>query len=58
MSKKIKSTEGKIENIHYGKMYELANVDDLTGALNKKAILETISEEFVRSSASRWESLP
>lgn len=43
--------EGKIENIHYGKMYELANVDDLTGALNKKAILETINEEFTRSSS-------
>lgn len=41
--------EGKIENIHYGKMYDLATTDDLTGALNKKAILEILKEEFVRS---------
>src|SRR5690606_35978914 len=34
--------EGKIENLHYGKMYELASTDDLTGALNKKAITELI----------------
>src|SRR5580704_11715838 len=37
--------EGKIENIHYGKMYDLATRDDLTGALNKKAILDVINEE-------------
>jgi two-component system, cell cycle response regulator len=41
--------EGKIENIHYGKMYDLATRDDLTGALNKKAILDLITEEFNRS---------
>lgn len=41
--------EGKIENIHYGKMYDLATTDDLTGAHNKKAILEILREEFVRS---------
>ncbi len=41
--------EGKIENIHYGKMYDLATVDDLTGAMNKKAILDLIKEEFLRS---------
>ena len=41
--------EGKIENIHYGKMYELASTDDLTGALNKKSISEVIAEEFQRS---------
>lgn len=41
--------EGKIENIHYGKMYDLATRDDLTGALNKKAILDLIKEEFGRS---------
>lgn len=41
--------EGKIENIHYGKMYDLATRDDLTGALNKKAILEIVKEEFSRS---------
>lgn len=43
--------EGKIENIHYGKMYELANIDGLTTALNKKAITELIAEEFSRSVA-------
>jgi diguanylate cyclase (GGDEF)-like protein len=43
--------EGKIENIHYGKMYDLATVDDLTGALNKKTILDVINEEFSRSQA-------
>jgi len=41
--------EGKIENVHYGKMYDLATRDDLTGALNKKAILDLIREEFGRS---------
>jgi diguanylate cyclase (GGDEF)-like protein len=41
--------EGKIENIHYGKMYDLATLDDMTGALNKKAIAELIAEEFHRS---------
>lgn len=41
--------EGKIENIHYGKMYDLATTDDMTGALNKKAIIELIREEFVRA---------
>ncbi len=41
--------EGKIENVHYGKMYDLATRDDLTGALNKKAILDLIREEFIRS---------
>ncbi len=41
--------EGKIENIHYGKMYDLATVDDMTGALNKKAIMDVIREEFGRS---------
>lgn len=40
--------EGKIENIHYGKMYDLATRDDLTQALNKKTILELINEEFAR----------
>ena len=42
-------TEGKIENIHYNKMYDLATTDDMTGALNKKAITELINEEFTRS---------
>lgn len=41
--------EGKIENLHYDKMYQLANVDDLTGALNKKAVTEIIHEEYARS---------
>lgn len=41
--------EGKIENIHYGKMYDLATTDDLTGAFNKKAILEILKEEFART---------
>lgn len=41
--------EGKIENIHYGKMYDLATRDDLTGAQNKKAILDMVSEEFHRA---------
>jgi diguanylate cyclase (GGDEF)-like protein len=41
--------EGKIENIHYGKMYDLATLDDMTGALNKKAIADLINEEFHRS---------
>ena len=40
--------EGKIENIHYGKMYDLATTDGMTGALNKKAIMEVIGEEFSR----------
>ena len=40
--------EGKIENVHYNKMYDLATRDDLTGALNKKAILEVIKEEYAR----------
>lgn len=43
--------EGKIENIHYGKMYSLATQDDLTQTFNKKAILEILSEEFSRSIA-------
>ncbi|MBI1860558.1 MAG: GGDEF domain-containing protein [Deltaproteobacteria bacterium] len=43
--------EGKIENIHYNKMYDLATRDDLTQALNKKAILELIAEEFSKSLA-------
>jgi two-component system cell cycle response regulator len=43
--------EGKIENVHYGKMYDLATRDDLTQTLNKKAILDVISEEFTRSQA-------
>lgn len=43
--------EGKIENIHYGKMYEAATTDGLTGALNKKAIVEFINEEFARCAA-------
>lgn len=43
--------EGKIENIHYNKMYDLATRDDLTQALNKKAILDLIGEEFLRSLA-------
>jgi len=47
--------EGKIENIHYGKMYDLATIDGLTNALNKKALIELITEEFGRSQAK---SLP
>lgn len=43
--------EGKIENIHYGKMYSLATQDDLTQTFNKKAILEILAEEFSRSVA-------
>lgn len=43
--------EGKIENIHYGKMYDLATRDDLTGALNKKAILDVVKEEYARSTS-------
>lgn len=43
--------EGKIENVHYNKMYDLATRDDLTQSLNKKAILELIAEEFSRSLA-------
>ncbi len=43
--------EGKIENVHYGKMYDLATRDDMTGCLNKKAILDLIREEFIRSQA-------
>jgi diguanylate cyclase (GGDEF)-like protein len=41
--------EGKIENIHYGKMYSLATQDDLTQTFNKKAILEILADEFSRS---------
>ncbi len=41
--------EGQIENVHYGKMYEAATTDGMTGALNKKAIVELINEEFLRS---------
>ena len=41
--------EGKIENIHYSKMYDLATTDEMTGALNKKAITDLIREEFTRS---------
>jgi len=43
--------EGKIENLHYGKMYDLATQDDLTQTFNKKAILEILAEEFSRSVA-------
>lgn len=43
--------EGKIENVHYNKMYDLATRDDMTGALNKKAILDLMKEEFSRSIA-------
>ena len=43
--------EGKIENIHYGKMYNLATQDDLTQTFNKKAILDILAEEFARSIA-------
>lgn len=43
--------EGKIENVHYGKMYEAATTDGMTGALNKKAIVEVIAEEFGRTKA-------
>jgi two-component system, cell cycle response regulator len=43
--------EGKIENIHYEKMYDLATRDALTQALNRKAILDLIAEEFQRSSS-------
>ncbi len=41
--------EGKLENLHYGKMYDLATMDGLTGALNKKALMDLIQEEFGRS---------
>ncbi len=43
--------EGQIENVHYGKMYEAATTDGMTGALNKKAIVELLSEEFQRTTA-------
>lgn len=43
--------EGKIENLHYGKMYNLATQDDLTQTFNKKAILDILAEEFSRSLA-------
>jgi two-component system, cell cycle response regulator len=43
--------EGQIENVHYGKMYEAATTDGMTGALNKKAIVELLTEEFHRSSS-------
>ncbi len=43
--------EGKIENLHYEKMYDLATRDALTQALNRKAIIELIGEEFQRSSS-------
>lgn len=43
--------EGKIENLHYEKMYDLATRDALTQALNRKAILEMIAEEYTRSSS-------
>lgn len=43
--------EGKIENVHYGKMYDLATLDDLTQAFNKKAILDMLREEFARAQA-------
>jgi two-component system, cell cycle response regulator len=43
--------EGQIENVHYGKMYEQASTDDLTGALNKKAISDLIKEEYARSTS-------
>jgi len=41
--------EGKIENIHYNKMYNLATRDDMTGALNKKAVIDVLNDEFHRS---------
>lgn len=41
--------EGKIENIHYNKMYDLATQDDLTKAYNKKAILDILNDEFARA---------
>lgn len=43
--------EGNIENVHYGKLYDLATRDGLTGVLNKKAILELLGEQFARSQA-------
>ncbi len=43
--------EGKIENLHYEKMYDLATRDALTQAMNRKAIMEIIAEEFTRSSS-------
>lgn len=43
--------EGKIENVHYRNMYDLATLDDMTGALNKKAILDVLNDEFQRSQA-------
>lgn len=43
--------KGQIENVHYNKMYELATKDDLTGALNKKAVVDFVTEEFKRSQA-------
>jgi len=41
--------EGQMENVHYNKMYNLATKDDMTGALNKKAVLDVISDEFARA---------
>jgi two-component system, cell cycle response regulator len=41
--------EGKIENLLHGKMYDMATTDDLTGALNKKATLDLLKDEFIRS---------
>lgn len=47
--------EGKIENIHYSKMYDLATTDEMTGSLNKKAITDLIREEFTRSQSKNLE---
>lgn len=41
--------EGKIENLFQQKIYTMAHTDDLTGAHNKKSILEILKEEFNRS---------
>lgn len=41
--------EGKIENLFQQKIYTMAHTDDLTGAHNKKSILEILKEEFMRS---------
>jgi len=47
--------EGKIENLHYEKMFDLATTDQLTQALNKQAILDNMREEFQRCNSK---SLP
>lgn len=41
--------EGKIENVFQQKIYDMAHTDDLTGAHNKKSILEILKDEFSRS---------